>query len=215
LTVLLQNFGNKHQTIQPKQQIAQLILEEVSTPPINIVNNLISTSRGTNGFSSTGNIMTPKKMHKIPPANFIFNPIISPSIPTNTMTVAAKLFLDIQTTFEQPYNVNLSFPPYANHCHHTIKIRVSDKDKYYGLSIIICPNRNIPKLIKCKTGTSSICIPRWCSELRDTHITFINDTPIHSMNDINNIFEQIQSTNQDQFKIVFSTITKQANEHHW
>jgi hypothetical protein len=164
-------------------------LEQASTPPINIMNDLTSTSRGINGFGSTDGNQTPTKMHKIPPPNFTFDPIISPSIPTNTTASAMKLFSDIQTTFEQPYNINLSFSPYDNHYHCTIKIRASDNDKYYSLSIVTCPNQNIPKLIDCKSGTSSICIPRWQSELKGAYITYINDTPINNMDDVNNIFE--------------------------
>jgi deoxyuridine 5'-triphosphate nucleotidohydrolase len=210
VTVLLQNFGRTSQTIQPKQKIAQLILEQVSTPPANIVNELSQTTRGKNGFGSTDKSTIENKMHKIPPPNFNFDPIISESTPRNTTAAAAKLFSDIQTTFEQPYNINLSFSPYDNHCHRNVKIRAGDIDQYYGLKIVLCPDRNIPQLKECKPGTSSIRIPRWRSELRDAYITYINDTPIHNMDDLNNIFQKIRSTNQDQFKIGFSTINKQA-----
>ncbi len=140
VTVLLQNFGTTTQTIKPKQRIAQLILEQASTPPISIVNDLTTTSRGSNGFGSTDTAKIPNKMHKIPPPNFNLDPIIPSFSPTNTTAAAAKLFSDIQTTFEQPYNINLDFSPYDNHCHRTIKIRAGDDDKYYSLSIIPCPH---------------------------------------------------------------------------
>ena len=215
VTVLLQNFGNTHQIIKPGQRIAQLILENASMPPVNVVNDLVTTSRGNNGFGSTEHTPTQSifipttKVDKLPtPQNYQF-PSIPNDISTNT-AAAAKLFSDIQTTFERPYDINLSHDPYDNHTSRTVHIKASDDDKHYGLNIILCPNRNIPKLIDCKPGTSSIRIPKWRSELRQAYITHINGEHINSMNDIDKIFKRIRTDNQHQFKIGFSTIKKQA-----
>lgn len=55
---ILLNAGDVGMTIQPGQKIAQLILEQVSTPAITEVEtaeDLGDTSRGAGGFGSTGN----------------------------------------------------------------------------------------------------------------------------------------------------------------
>ena len=221
VTVLLQNFGNKHQIIQPKQRIAQLILEQATTLPINVVNDLVTTTRGNQGFGSTDTPQStdtsttaihlpPVKVSKLPPPN---NLPISSSLPMSFETstaAAAKLFSDIQTTFESPFDLNLDLSPYDNHTHRYIDIRASDEHPYYGLNIIRCPTRGLPMLVDCKPGTSSMRIPRWRSELRNAYVTYVNDTSVKSMADIDHIFTKIRNTKQTQFKIGFSTIAKQA-----
>ena len=101
----MQNFGNEHQTVKPGQHIAQIILEQASVPPINMVNTLVPTERGKASFGSTDEIDKPHTVHvpnakvpKLPSASkmpLIPIPTISPN-----MAAAAKLFSDIQTTFE-------------------------------------------------------------------------------------------------------------------
>ena len=215
VTVLIQNFGETHQILKPGQRIAQMILEQASTPPVNVVNDLVTTSRGTNGFGSTDTPSThpiylpTTKVDKLPLSqNFI--PPILPTPHPNSAAAAAKLFSDIQTTFESPHNISISHDPYDNHTSRTINIKATDDDKFFGLNIAPCPNRNIPQLIDCKPGTSSIRIPKWRSELRLAYITHINGQHVHSMNDIVNIFTKIRSKKQHHFKIGFSTINKQA-----
>jgi dUTP pyrophosphatase len=41
LMVLIQNFGKEHQVLKKRQRIAQLILENASTPPAEVVNDLV------------------------------------------------------------------------------------------------------------------------------------------------------------------------------
>ena len=214
VTVLIQNFGDNHQVLKPGQRIAQLILENASTPPVNVVNDLVTTSRGTNGFGSTDPLTThpiylpTTKVDKLPTPQ-IFKP---PPIPTfnSNSAAAAKLFSDIQTTFERPHNIALSHDPYDNHTSRTINIKATDDDTFYGLNIVLCPKRNIPKLIDCKPGTSSIRIPKWRSELRNAYITHINGQHTNTMADIKTIFNRIRTEHQHQFNIGFSTINKQA-----
>ena len=58
--------------------------------------------------------------------------------------------------------------------------------------------RQLPKLLDCKKGSSAIRIPCWRSELRYSYVTTINDKPITSMQhlqkDIQLIRENASST---------------------
>ena len=52
--VLLINNGHTNFIIEKGDRIAQLIIEKIITPEIKIVEELKNTSRGENGFGSTG-----------------------------------------------------------------------------------------------------------------------------------------------------------------
>ncbi len=52
--VLLINNGTTDFTISPHDRIAQLLLEAILTPPVEVVDDLNETSRGEGGFGSTG-----------------------------------------------------------------------------------------------------------------------------------------------------------------
>ena len=52
--VLLINNGTSSFLISPHDRIAQLLLETILTPPVEVVDDLEETSRGEGGFGSTG-----------------------------------------------------------------------------------------------------------------------------------------------------------------
>lgn len=54
LGVLLFNLGSEDFNIKPGDRIAQLILERIETPEVDIVESLDDTVRGGGGFGSTG-----------------------------------------------------------------------------------------------------------------------------------------------------------------
>lgn len=54
IRVGLCNLGQEAYTIQPGERIAQLVITPVLLPPVEQVNELDSTERGTGGFGSTG-----------------------------------------------------------------------------------------------------------------------------------------------------------------
>ena len=213
VTVLMHNFGKEHQIIKSGQRIAQIILENASTPPIHVVPNLDTTQRASQSFGSTErrtaiDLTKPlQKVDKIPPS------IILPTIPNvyeNNAAAAATLFSDIQTTFERPNDIILSHDPYDNHTHRILNIKISDTDPMFGLNIINCPLRGLPKLVDCKPGTSAIRIPKWRSELRDAYITHVDNVPTNSLSDISRQFQLIRNEQRADVKIGFSTINKQS-----
>jgi len=52
--VVLVNLSNENYEIKKKQKIAQLLIQKVENPEIEVVEELSQTSRGEGGFGSTG-----------------------------------------------------------------------------------------------------------------------------------------------------------------
>ena len=52
--VLLLNHSDEDYTVHPGDRVAQLVLERISTPPVEVVGALSATARGEGGFGSTG-----------------------------------------------------------------------------------------------------------------------------------------------------------------
>ena len=52
--VMVHNLSNNDYVINKNDRIAQLILEQIKTPPVELVEELDDTERGTEGFGSTG-----------------------------------------------------------------------------------------------------------------------------------------------------------------
>ena len=52
--VILFNFGEEDFEVAPGDRIAQLILERIATPDVEVVSDLDATDRGAGGFGSTG-----------------------------------------------------------------------------------------------------------------------------------------------------------------
>lgn len=52
--IMLHNLSNDNFVIEKGNRIAQLILEQIKTPPVQLVEELDDTERGDGGFGSTG-----------------------------------------------------------------------------------------------------------------------------------------------------------------
>lgn len=52
--VMVHNLSNDNYVINKNDRIAQLILEQIKTPPVELVEELDNTVRGEGGFGSTG-----------------------------------------------------------------------------------------------------------------------------------------------------------------
>ena len=52
--VMLHNLSNEMYVVQKNDRIAQIILEKIKTPEVELVENLGETLRGEGGFGSTG-----------------------------------------------------------------------------------------------------------------------------------------------------------------
>lgn len=54
IKVLLFNFGAKDYRVKVGDRIAQLIVENISAPPLSVVDDLEETERGAKGFGASG-----------------------------------------------------------------------------------------------------------------------------------------------------------------
>lgn len=52
--IMIHNLSNNDYIINKNDRIAQLILEQIKTPPVELVEELDNTDRGEGGFGSTG-----------------------------------------------------------------------------------------------------------------------------------------------------------------
>ena len=191
IIIVLYNFGTKIQTITQGQRIAQVIFEKIIHPTVQIVNQLPTTLRLTNGFGSTDKHPTtpiPTSSHPSPPS--------SPNIPTDDestdkhqlpISTINILQCDLNVSREMPYNIYLSLDPFDNYTHRTIQVKGTHPS--LGLNLQICKTRHIPQIINCIKSTPIIRIPRWCTEIKHGYIIAINNTPVSTIDDIH---QQIQ-----------------------
>ena len=54
IKVILYNLGNETATIKHAQRIAQLVIVPITTPELNLIDEISDTTRGTSGFGSSG-----------------------------------------------------------------------------------------------------------------------------------------------------------------
>lgn len=54
IKVKLYNFGDSHYTVHARDKIAQLVIQPVLFPELQVVKKLSESERGENGFGSTG-----------------------------------------------------------------------------------------------------------------------------------------------------------------
>ena len=222
--VLLHNFGDKPQLIKPGQRIAQLILERAHTPEVDLVEHLDDTTRGSDGFGSTDVQSTPPivqdsyhdmELVKTFPPHAPSSPLHASTwqqyqADTNSAAAAASLHTDILSTFEPPYDLTLSSDIFDHRTHRIISIRKSEKDALLGMNLLDCPERNLPQLLDCHRGSSSIRIPRWRSELKNGYITHVNDIAVTDIADVKSHISKAIAHHEEEIKIGFATIDRQA-----
>ena len=198
--VVLINHGTVTASIHEGQRIAQLIVEKIETPTVQVVNELSVTARGKNGFGSTD-----KKSIEMS------RPILSPtSLPPPTLIAAraasaSSLMTNNTITSAQ---IELSLDPYDNRVDITL-LRRAWSHPTQGLELEICPLRNLPRLKSCVKGTPAARISRWRSVLRNAYILSINGSSITTIDDVVETISSAQ-TNNDEIRIVFGTMDKSA-----
>ena len=221
--VLLHNFGKTPQLFKPGQRIAQLILERAHMPDVDIVPHLDDTDRGDKGFGSTETTPLPiptksvvdiQVVHKLPQPSSTTPPHLGTWMQylndKSAPAAAATLQADVLTSFEMPYDLHLSSDIFDYRTHRNIDIRPNDKDPLLGMQLEQCTDRQLPQLLECLRGSSSIRIPRWRSELRHSYVTHVNDIPIHTIDDIKLHVTKAITNLEASIKIGFATIERQA-----
>ena len=180
--VVLHNFGDQPQQVKQGDKIAQLIFEMVKTPKIKQVDILDATDRGENGFGSTD----------IPECDQA--PIAA---------AIAKMDAQMNLSLEAPYHIEFSSDPYDFKTHRDVEIKGSHPT--LGLKINQCPKRNLPQLQLCCASTPAAKLHNWRSELKHSYILQVNDIPVTTINDIENIIQKCRLNNEKHVRIQFAT----------
>lgn len=122
ITVVLHNFGNEEYTLQRGNEIAQMVIENASTPILIEVDNLAPTTRGSEGFGSTDNSEGVNKISyspaSLPPTRDpeIPRPKEPPEqvIPIVSAVEKEAITKDIHLTFSPPYSIGFLSSPLDN-----------------------------------------------------------------------------------------------------
>ena len=221
IKVIMYNFGKDDQTISKHSKVAQYIIERAEIAELQEIKILPSTKRGNKGFGSTDIITKPS----MEPLNAKVVPIQTPH-PIDTFNnhhttgtaAAAKLHIDLNACFTMPYDINLVGDPIDNYTNRTIRIRECDDD-LLGMHVEMCKQRQLPRFLNCKSGSSAMRMPLWRSELRHSYIHAIDEKTVTSINDIKKFISEKRTlckknkqtpTKICEVKVTFGTIKKQA-----
>jgi dUTPase len=199
--VFVQNNSTIAQTINRNTIIAQLTLQRIEDTTV-----VMNTQHKVNTKQQHQSISIKHK------TNINQKPIQLPTMteisrrPQNAR--AAKIEADLHVAIDLPYNIDFTSDPYDSHCHRTIIIR--GRSPTLGMKLKICPHRNRVMLQSCLPGQPAAKIPKWRSELRNAYITTVNGKDTISMNDVKKAIDEAKLNKQQELKVTFSTMTKQA-----
>jgi len=160
ITVVLHNSSNKEYHIRRGDRIAQLLVLPIHHPTITITTQLPGTTRGTNGFGSTG------------PSAIIRSKEAQEESPKSPSQLPSALP-------DMPFDIYLSLDPFDNILQ--IEIPVKGGHPTLGLHLTECPYRHRLRLLDMTAGTPGSRIPKWRSALRNTYLLTIQDTNIGNL----------------------------------
>ena len=199
IKVLLSNESSDSFTVEQGTRIAQLLILSLPTCQLEHTTNLSSTTRGKDGFGSTGTDILPIPL---PTANDMSPPAAA----------AATLHDNNVDDFDDEpikYNVICSSNPFMNTEVITIPIRGSHPTQ--GLGFSDCPHFNNKVIIhSVQPGTPPRNIKRWIHRIKHAHLLQINGTDITSSDQATTIFKSILSGHKKYFKITVSTDQRQT-----
>ena len=116
ITVVIHNFGLETQTFKRGDKIAQLIMENATTPTLEKVDDLNPTARGTSGFGSTDGPENPEPIDHTP----VIDPVVHTHEipgergPPDKESIKSKLTNDLNLIYQMPYDIGLSDTPFDN-----------------------------------------------------------------------------------------------------
>ena len=192
IKVILHNSGTQEYHINIGDRIAQLILLHHSTPSINHDDTQHAnptTSRGANGFGSTGISVETNTTE-----NTTGNPTQGPSLEQDP---------NKQAEITPPYQLIFSTDPYDNILKHTIDTWGTHAT--VGLSLHTCPIRHRPQLKHIYPGTPAARLPKWRSTLRNAYVTKVNDISVTTTEQIITAISNARANHQP-VHITFATM---------
>ena len=212
MTMVMHNFGDTVQRFQHGDKIAQLVVEQATTPVLVEVTSLTTTTQGTTGFGSTDNPqksvldpipVSPPKTHADP---------INQEPPDQPMTAAAAeveladVTKDLHIAFRMPYNIMLSDLPLDNQTFCTVSI--TGTNPTLGFDLRTCKHFGLAQVHDCLKSTPAARLPRWRSELHNAYVTSVDGKPVATISQFQEHIEIARAANVTEVEIGFATITK-------
>lgn len=204
---MLENSSDQPFVINIGDRIAQLILYEIVNPPVTQVDLLDNTTRGAEGFGSTGvdsatvrtSIIEPTTT-TLPaqPTNIIDQrPVIAPT------TVAEITDKILQEDGIKPYSIWLSSDPYDDKL--TISIDIKGNHPSLGMQFVECPHRSRLKLADMALSTPGARLSKWRSTIKHAYLLEINGTPVRSLQEVHDQVKQARQNGAFKMQCVFAT----------
>mmetsp|Transcript_10383 Transcript_10383/g.14952 ORF Transcript_10383/g.14952 Transcript_10383/m.14952 type:complete len:1434 (-) Transcript_10383:2326-6627(-) len=189
IQVLLENNSEKPFTIEIGDRIAQMVLYNIQTPQVIQTATVQHTTRGTNGFGSTGFSST---NNLTPPQGL---PIHDPCIRTNVA-------ID-ETTIEKPFDLYFSHDPFDNNLE--IDIPIKGDHPTLGVLSQYCPYRQRLQIKDMALSSPGSRLPKWRSTLRNAYILKIQEFPIFNAEDMEHAVRQLRLRKIIKAKLVIAT----------
>jgi dUTP pyrophosphatase len=218
--VLLENTGETPYSIKIGDRIAQLILVNIQTPPVQQTANLDDTARGSGGFGSTGTTT----IERAQPMNQLHNALLPSSTtgsseptvqnltapkqddtqsvevdhsPTNTPSTGQP------TVGEKPYDIYFCHDPFDN----TVEVDIPIKGDHPTLGILTqyCDFRQRLQVTDMALSTPGSRIKSWRTVMRKSYILKFNDFVIQSLQDLEHAIKQTRLRKMLKAKMVIAT----------
>jgi hypothetical protein len=175
--VILENSGDAPYQINIGDRIAQLVLVNIQTPPVQETQQLQNTDRGTSGFGSTG----------------IHGALSPPPNPTDATVhqMEAELPTVVPATVpepQKPYDIYFSTDPFDQ----TLEIDVPIKGDHPTLGILtdFCDARQRLQVRDMALSTPESRLKKWRMVIWKSYILKFNDFSIQSQQDLEHAVSQ-------------------------
>ena len=193
--IILHNYSDSPFEVTKGDRIAQLVIYRIAQPTPMPVPSLQQTSRGHNGFGSTGTAVAIR--------------VISTGQQSSTQAVECSATDTIlQQDGIKPYDVWLSTDPFQNR----LKIQLDLKGDHDTLGLICQPTLHTHRLqlMDMKHGTPGAKLPRWRSTLRRAILLTVNNTPVPTADALKAIIVAARKQGLLQITCEFATIGTHA-----
>ena len=205
--VLLDNKSQNPFEVKSGDCIAQMILFQISNPPVIPVNSLDNTTRGTNGFGSTGinEPMVRSLKEQEPTITSLLDTenILDPWTDT-TPTTVHKIVDSIKTTDGiPPYNIWLSNDPFDNRL--TVQIDLKGQHPTLGMLFLQYNQRKRLQLLDMALSTPGNRVIKWRSTIRHGYIISIDGEPIQTSKDVEQAVLTAKKAKQLKLSCIFAT----------
>jgi dUTP pyrophosphatase len=189
IKVILRNNSNEIYEVTKKQRIAQMVLQKIWMPQVEVVQELSSTDRNNSGFGSTE-----KKLNQ----TFTPRPLLA-DIPAPTTAAAATMSIN-----DDEYNFDSN--PFDN----VIVIHIDNTGTHptRGLDLTINEKMERLQLLACNKGTPAGKIEKWRSTIKNGFLLSVNDIPVTNVTDVKRCITK--TADKAPIKLQIGTLDKQA-----